>query len=137
MKVSISGLIIIVMVFSILVLTIFSTLSILLVNRDSSLTDMMIANTVNYYTADSKATRVLSYIKEGKSFSEVSQDLGVIITQHNNQVEYEVPISENQSLIVQLYIDESNTIQIKNWSTQYIKEWEPNDSIKVWDGNLQ
>lgn len=146
----------ILIIFVLLCLTTFATLSLVSANADYKMTFKTAEAANNYYAADAKGEEKLAeidaclkknYIDDkiayfeacAKSFSEIEG-----ITVNNDEtglsVVYEVPVSESQKLSITVDIlfgaSEAGRYKIKSWQVINTLDWVPDDSIEIWDGEM-
>lgn len=146
----------ILVVFILLCLTTFATLSLVSANADKKLTDKTAQAVEEYYTADAKAEEILSVIDGclfmamtgASSKEDYLETAGPLISSINKPVaidgdliSYSVPINENQELQVVLRVlygsDTGKLFERVGWKSVNTSEWEPEDeSFVLWDGGM-
>lgn len=94
------GLSTLLMIFTVLILTIFATLSYLQAKRNLSETDKIIASSVEYYDADYKASEIFNELKDHLDDSDYLQENNISFS--NNEYHYSVKINDEKSLDVVL-----------------------------------
>lgn len=148
----------ILMIFVLLCLVTFSTLSLVTANADYKLTAKTAESVSGYYEADAKAELLLASIDEkliglakeasaGERFnlealSESFSGLdGVTVTQQDGKVliGFQVNIDDRRALQVSLQPvfplqDAGKRYTIAAWQVIQTAEWESNDNLTVWDG---
>lgn len=115
-------------IFAVLCLTVFAWLSLSSVQADGRLSKASAEAVKAYYEADSEAEEILSRLRQG------SVPEGVIV--QGNRYQYECIVSDVQKLVVEAELDE-NTYQILRWQTVSTTEWEENDELQLWDGDIE
>ena len=114
-------------IFAILCLTIFTLLALSTAQADSRLSDASIKAVSDYYAADMEAERILSLLRQG----EMPPD----VTRQDNVYSYSCPINDNQSLFVTVQITETE-YTILQWQMLPTIQWESDDELVVWDGEM-
>ena len=112
-------------IFAVLCLTIFALLSLSTVQADGRLTAISANATKAYYAADALAEEILAELRSGTVPDGVEQEGSVY--------RYVCEVSETQLLQVKVRVD-ADGYEILQWQTMSSAEWEPDDSLKVWDG---
>lgn len=137
----------ILVIFIILCLTTFATLSMVSARADLRLTEKATAATEEYYAADAEAERILARIGEAVSGSgnpreQVTSAVpeAAVVAGGDEQftVLYSVPVGETQELVVQLAITpEAAEHRIRRLAWQVVQsgEWEPESGgFELWSG---
>lgn len=148
----------ILMIFVLLCLVTFSTLSLVSANADYKLTAKTVESVSGYYEADAKAELLLASIDEkligiakdassGRRFgpeilSETLSGLnGVTVTQQDEEllIGFQVNIDDRRALQVSLrpvfpLRETEKRYTIAAWQVIQTAEWESNDNLTVWDG---
>lgn len=106
------GLSTLLMIFTVLILTIFATLSYLQAKRNLNETDKIIASSVEYYDADYKASEIYTYLKENKNDEAYLKENDISFS--NNEYHYSVKINDKKSLDVVLTQKEDELV-ITKW----------------------
>ena len=112
-------------VFAVLCLAVFAVLSLSTVLADGRLTEASLKAVQNYYEADCRAEETLARLRSGEIPTGVWETDGAF--------SYEVPTSETQTLIVEAKISGAE-YSVLRWQLKYTADWEPDESINVWDG---
>ena len=112
-------------IFAVLCLTVFALLSMSTVKGDTNLSSKSAESITNYYAADTKAEEVLAEIRNGK--------LPAGVTRDGNKYSYYCQINDTSVLCVELTADGSE-YKIERWQAVSTLDWQPDTSIKVWDG---
>ncbi len=94
------GLSTLLMIFTVLILTIFATLSYLQAKRNLSETDKIISSSVEYYDADYKASEIFTELKDHLDDLDYMQENNISFS--NNEYYYSVKINDEKSLDVVL-----------------------------------
>lgn len=133
----VSGAVSLVMIFCVLCLVVFSTLTYVTADRERQLAELSAERAAAYYAADAEATRIVAALARGE---EPVTD--VEITQEMNWEDdsvlysFHVPAGGEQELSVRVRLNLDGTYDILSWSTAYAGEWETNDTIEIWDGDF-
>lgn len=112
-------------IFAVLCFIIFALLSLSTAKADHVLAKKSVDAVSAYYQADTHAEELLAQIRRGEIPEEVRQD--------GDHYYYACPVDENQQLSVEVECRD-NEYRIIKWRKEYIGEWEPDDTIDVWDG---
>ena len=112
-------------IFAVLCITIFSLLSISAVRADARLEESSARATEGWYEADYAANEILARLRNGEIPEGVSLENGIY--------SYSCPITETQLLQVEVKIKDGK-YSILRWQAQYSADWQPDDSLPVWDG---
>jgi hypothetical protein len=134
----------IIMVFSVLCLTIFSVLTLVSANAESSLANKSVKVVTDFYKADELATEKLasvyqivdeqSSLQNAKvNIEKISKD--ILVDEKNNilYISYFETIDDSQQLAVALRVD-GKKVDIVNWKVENTGEWEPDNSLDLWQG---
>lgn len=116
-------------IFAVLCLLTFSLLSLSTANANKKLADKSADAINSYYKADVEAQQILSKLREGVIPKQVEKKTDTIYC-------YECEISETKSLFVEVMVD-SKSYDIQKWKVVSKIDWEADDSIKVWDGQIE
>lgn len=106
------GLSTLLMIFTVLILTIFATLSYLQAKRNINETDKIIESSVEYYDADYKASEIYNYLKENTNDESYMQEKDISFS--NNEYHYSVKINDKKYLDVVLTRHEDKLV-ITKW----------------------
>lgn len=106
------GLSTLLMIFTVLILTIFATLSYLQAKRNINETDKIIESSVEYYDADYKASEIYNYLKENTNDESYMQEKDISFS--NNEYHYSVKINDKKYLDVVLTRHEDELV-ITKW----------------------
>ncbi len=106
------GLSTLLMIFTVLILTIFATLSYLQAKRNLNETDKIIESSVEYYDADYKASEIYNYLKENTNDESYMQEKDISFS--NNEYHYSVKINDKKYLDVVLTRHEDELV-ITKW----------------------
>ena len=134
---SVSGAVSLVMIFCVLCLVVFATLTYVTADRERQLAALNAERAAAYYAADAEATRIVAALARGEeppADAEVTQEMNW----EDDSVLYSfrVPAGGEQELSVRMRLNLDGTYDILSWSTAYAGEWETNDSIDIWDGDF-
>lgn len=111
-------------ILSVLIITVFSMLSLSTVLADRRISSASLKAVSAYYEADSKAEEIFARLRNG----EIPED----VTVRDNLYTYECPISDNQKLVVELVSDEEKWT-VKKWQAVSTAEYEQT-ILELWDG---
>ena len=114
-------------IFAVLCLTVFALLGLSTVQADTRLSDASAEAIEAYYNADCEAESILARLRNGETVDGVEID--------GSWYSYSCPVNENQSLFVTVELtDDGYTV----WQWQMLPtiQWESDDSLVVWDGEL-
>ena len=114
-------------IFAVLCLTVFTLLSVSTVSAHQRLAQSSRQAITGYYRADSQAEEILAKLRSG----EVPQG----VTREGNQYTYSCPISDTQTLVVRVEVVGEN-YQILRWQAISTENWEAEDKLPVWDGEM-
>lgn len=112
-------------VFAVLCLTIFALLSLSTVQADNRLSQASANAVSSYYRADCRAQEILAQLRSGVLLPDVSAE--------GNVYSYACPISETQTLSVQVRLTDTE-YRILSWKTVTTDKWETDNRLPVWDG---
>ena len=114
-------------IFAVLCLTVFALLSLGTVQADTRLSDASAEAVQAYYAADSAAEAILARLRNGEPVEGVEVD--------GSWYSYSCPINDNQSLFVTVQITETE-YTILQWQMLPTIQWESDDELVVWDGEM-
>ena len=114
-------------IFAVLCLTVFTLLSVSTVSAHKRLAQSSRQTIIGYYQADSQAEEILARLRSG----EVPQG----VTREGDQYTYSCPISDTQTLAVRVEVA-GGTYQILRWQAISTEDWEAEDKLPVWDGEM-
>ena len=97
-----------IMVFAVLCLTVFTLLTLSTVQADRRLSDVSAEAVCAYYTADTEAERIFAQLRSGV--------LPENVEVHDSIYRYSCPISETQTLYVELFYSDGNWTVLR-WQT--------------------
>ncbi|MCI2057346.1 MAG: hypothetical protein LKJ86_09415 [Oscillibacter sp.] len=112
-------------IFAVLCLTVFAMLSLSTVQANKRLSDRNAQAVSDYYAADTQAEKILALLRDGAVPDGVQVE--------NNVYSYSVPISQTQELQVKVRAD-SDAYVVLCWQAVSTTDWQPDESINVWDG---
>ncbi len=118
-------------IFAVLCLTIFALLSLSTVQADDRLGDAAAEAVTGYYAADIQAEIILARLRTGEIPEWVTvTDSGVLTAS------YACPISNTQELQVEVVFPGGlgDDYEIVRWQAVSTADWQPDDSLTVWDG---
>lgn len=114
-------------IFSVLCLTTFALLSLSTVRANERLGEYAAAAVSEYYAADAHAEEILSRLRGG--------ELPRFVMQEGDVYRYSCPISDTQVLAVEVRLDGAE-YQILRWQAVPAAEWQVNDALPVWNGEM-
>lgn len=129
----------IVMIFAVLCLTVFSTLSFVTANHERKLAEKSALAVQQYYQADwaceEMYQRIYEHLASGAPAEELTA-LGVELTEQDGveRVSYSAPIDSEQRLRVTLALLPDGSIRTEEWKAEAVNAWEYSEDIEVWDG---
>ena len=114
-------------IFAVLCLTVFALLGLSTVQAGGRLSQTMADSVSAYYEADCMAEEIYARLRSGELPAEV--------TRAEDTYTYACPVSGTNELQVELQKngDQWNVIR---WETVSTVEWESDDSLELWDGEL-
>lgn len=115
-------------IFVILCLTVFAVLSLSSVRADGRLSEASAVAVRGYYEADCEAEEILAQLRAGI--------VPESVTAEGNRYRYECAVSDTQKLVVEAEVTGEN-YRILRWQTESAGQWQTEDELKVWDGNMQ
>jgi hypothetical protein len=130
----------IVMIFAVLCLTVFSTLSFVTAHQESKLAEKAALALQQYYQADwnceTRYEDIARQLQDGVA-PEQLQALDVELEQVDGiyYLRYAEPIDENQQLQVCLAVLPEGRLETKQWKVVAVQDWNYDETIEVWDGN--
>ncbi|MBR7148694.1 MAG: hypothetical protein IKD13_07660 [Firmicutes bacterium] len=113
--------------FAVLCLTTFAVLSLSTVKAGDRLATASAEAVTEYYAADLEAERILSRLRSG----EIPEG----VTAEGSAYSYFCPLSETQELHVKVRV-EGDVWEILQWKVVSSVDWEADETIDVWDGQL-
>ena len=111
-------------IFAVLCLTVFALLSLSTVLADERLNRASVNAVTAYYEADTRAEEIFARLRQGELPEEV--------TETNDIYTYNCPISENQTLQVELQKTAAGW-EVLCWQAVVTAEWEE-APLNLWDG---
>jgi len=114
-------------IFAVLCLTVFSLLSLSTVQADIRLADTAAQAVEEYYQANRQAHEILARLRLG--------EIPDGVTVQGSLFSYQCAISDTQSLFVTVQLEEAN-YSILRWQAASTADWQPDDTLPVWDGTL-
>jgi hypothetical protein len=112
-------------IFAVLCLTTFAMMSLATVQANRRLTAASASAVCAYYRTDAQAERTLAQLRGGEIPSNVKVS-GTVYT-------YSAKISDTQKLQVKIQMD-GKKYDVLEWKAVSTTNWEPDDSLHVWDG---
>lgn len=111
-------------IFSVLCLTVFSLLTLTTAQSQKRLSDSSAKGCSAYYQADRQAEEIFALLRSGQSHPQVHRK--------DNIYSFRIPITQHQSLQVQLRHDQ--TWQVLCWQAVTTTDPIHNQPLSVWDG---
>ena len=115
-------------IFAVLCLTVFALLGLSTVQAGGRLSQTMADSVEAYYEADCMAEEIYARLRAGE------MPAGVIQT--GDTYEYACPVSETNELQVELR-QIGDQWEVIRWKTVSTVAWESDDSLDLWDGELE
>ena len=134
---SVSGAVSLVMIFCVLCLVVFATLTLATADRERKLVELTALRAEQYYAADAEATDILAALLRGEE-----PDTIVVVERTGEArgggelVRFSVPAGGEQWLQVEASLLPDGGYRILRWAMAYTGEWETNDTIEIWDGDF-
>lgn len=122
----VSGICSLLVIFAVLVLSIFMMLTVTTVQADKRLSDACLDAVDAYYEADLQAEEIFARLRNGEMLAQVQQS--------GNTYRYACPISQAQQLVVTLQREE-NGWHVLQWQAMAASMEEISETLPVWDGN--
>ena len=113
-------------IFAVLCMTVFALLSLSTVLADGRLNQASVRAVSSYYEADCQAEEIFARLRQGEMPPEV--------TETNGMYTYSCPISETQTLQIELQKGAEGW-QVIRWQAVASAEWEE-ETLTLWDGEL-
>lgn len=113
-------------IFAVLCMTVFALLSLSTVLADGRLNQASVRAVSSYYEADCQAEEIFARLRQGEMPPEV--------TETNGMYTYSCPISETQTLQVELQKGAAGW-RVRRWQAVASAEWEE-ETLTLWDGEL-
>ena len=115
-------------IFAVLCLTVFALLGLSTVQAGGRLSQTMADSVEAYYEADCMAEEIYARLRAGE------MPAGVIQT--GDTYKYTCPVSETNELQVELR-QIGDQWEVIRWKTVSTVAWESDDSLDLWDGELE
>lgn len=113
-------------IFGVLCLCVFALLSASTVQSQQRLSRQGTQAVTGYYRADAQAQEILARLRTGQ--------VPPAVREENGLYSYCCAVSETQVLQVTVRLRGSE-YEILRWQTVSAADWNPDDSLPVWDGN--
>ena len=117
-------------IFAVLCLTVFALLGLSTVRADGRLSDASAKAVSAYYESDCQAEAILARLRAG----ELPEGVEESITPEGRTCVYTCPISDTQTLAVEVRLEGAN-YDILRWQAVYTGDWEPDETLDLWDGD--
>lgn len=114
-------------IFAVLCLVIFALLGASTVQADGRLSKASADAVKAYYEADCRAEEIVARLRAGEIPDGVELN--------GEHFRFECPVSDTQVLIVSGRIS-GDSYEILQWQTDSVTQWEENDDLHIWDGNV-
>ena len=115
-------------IFAVLCLTVFALLGLSTVQAGGRLSQTMADSVSAYYEADCMAEEIYARLRSGEMPAEV--------TQTGDTYAYTCPISDTNELQVELR-QNGEQWEVIRWQAVSTVAWESDDSLNLWDGELE
>ncbi len=115
-------------IFAVLCLIVFALLSLSTARAGERLSRQSAASVEEYYEADRDAEAILARLRAGELPEGVAEADGVY--------SYTCPISDTRALEVSVRL-EGGEYTVLRWQSVSTVEWEPDDSLDLWDGETE
>jgi len=115
-------------IFAVLCLTVFALLGLSTVQAGGRLSQKMAEAVSNYYEADCLAEEIYARLRSGEMPDEV--------TKTGNVYTYVCPVSDTEQLQVRIEKNGSHWT-VTRWQAESTVEWESDDFLELWDGELE
>ena len=126
-RISALGISSVLVIFAVLCLTVFAVLSVSTVQAQLRLADSTRRAVTGYYSADCCAENILAQLRSGKQPENVEKN-GDVYT-------YACKISDTQVLTVCVKVS-GTEYSVLQWQAVSVAEWNPEEDLPVWDGNV-
>lgn len=129
----------IVMIFAVLCLTVFSSLSFVTANHERKLAEKSAAVIQQYYQADWNCEvmyeQIYQHLQKGGAPEQLSA-LGVQVEQQGAlyYVTYTEDINDEEKLLVKLAVQRKAGLKTEQWKVIAAKQWNYDEHIDVWNG---
>ncbi len=123
---SISGAVSLVMIFCVLCMAVFASLTLVTAQREASLAQLTAQRAQEYYAADRAATELVADLRSG------ARPQGVTFS--GDTASFAVPAGGDLLLAVQVRLDGDGGCTVEQWKTVYAGDWQTDDTIQVWNG---
>lgn len=125
-----SGMILLIVMFSVLCVSMFSILGVLIFSNEISIVREISDNNRNYSEANDIAEEILFNILNDEKIENVNYS-----NMKNYKIaSYNVNIDENKVLDIEVEVYDDG-YKINKWQQIYVGEWKPDNHINVWTGN--
>ncbi len=130
----------IIMIFAVLCLTVFSTLSYVTADQERKLAEKSALAIQQYYTADyqceERYEQIAELLRSGIPAEALPQQLDVQVVSKTDgyHIQYAVSIDEHQQLEVGLLARADGALDIRQWKVAAVQEQVYEDELDVWDG---
>ena len=121
----------------ILVLIIFSALSITTSKADLSLAEKTALSTTDFYVADGiaeeKLAEIADTVKNDSKYDEPLTNLGYKVESDGDDtlVSYKVEIDKNKSLFITIRISPDNSLVREKWQVQSTSSWQTTEGLDL------
>lgn len=117
-----------VMIFCVMCLTVFAVLSLVTARNDLVNAEKSAKATEAYYAADTKAEEIRTSVEKGEK-------PGSVTFKDDGSALYTVSIDNDQVIDVALKKTAAGYVT-ERWKVVYTGEWKADDTLNLWDGNL-
>jgi len=127
----------VILVFSVLCLTVFSLITLVVAGNSKALADAEKKLVLGYYEADTLAEQIVAEIVQAGFVSDNIRDIEIMSEfdfETGEETAYFIcPISGQKELYVRLTFN-GHTCDILSWRMRDIGDWVVDDSLNVWQG---
>lgn len=136
----VSGAVSLVMIFCVLCLAVFSVLTLATADRERNLAELTAQNAEAYYAADRQAVEIAAALRTDGSLPEDVAVEHMFYAYPEGAAEsasFRLPIGEELGLEVELMLrDTDGSFRVLRWQTVYAGDWETDDILELWSGDI-
>ena len=137
---TVSGAVSLVVIFGVLCMAVFATLTFATANRERGLSELDALRAEEFYRADTAATRIAAALRGGDRALadallkewEASSEIRFAEREDGTSAEFSIPAGGRRRLEVELILRDGG-MQILRWQTLYAGTWEADDGITLAD----
>lgn len=131
---STSGAVSMALIFCTLCLAVFTVLTVSAAERERRLTELTAERAAAYYAADRQAVEIVAALRRGEPVD--TAEISYTMEDGLTLAEFSLPAGGEQLLEVCVRLD-GDEAEILRWRTAYGGEWEPDETIELWDGGIE